>query len=122
VAQRISLALALHNHQPVGNFGWVFGDVYDTAYRPMLDALDRHPRVRLALHYTGPLLDWLRAEAVARGTIGPDDLDLIRSTDDMAEACSMLTAAYAARATEDAKAARVEDGGSARGRTATPGL
>jgi hypothetical protein len=62
VAPRISLALALHNHQPVGNFGWVFGDVYDTAYRPMLDALDRHPGVRLALHYTGPLLDWLRVE------------------------------------------------------------
>ncbi len=62
MAPRISLALALHNHQPVGNFGWVFGDVYDQAYRPMLDALDRHPRVRLALHYTGPLLDWLGAE------------------------------------------------------------
>ena len=62
MAPRISLALALHNHQPVGNFGWVFGDVYDQAYRPMLDALERHPGVRLALHYTGPLLDWLRAE------------------------------------------------------------
>ncbi len=62
MAPRISLALALHNHQPVGNFGWVFGDVYDQAYLPMLDALDRHPGVRLALHYTGPLLDWLRAE------------------------------------------------------------
>jgi alpha-amylase len=46
----------------VGNFGWVFGDVYEQAYRPMLDALDRHPGVRVALHYTGPLLDWLRAE------------------------------------------------------------
>ncbi len=62
MAPRISLALALHNHQPVGNFGWVFGDVYDQAYRPMLDAIERHPGVRLALHYTGPLLDWLRAE------------------------------------------------------------
>jgi alpha-amylase len=62
VAPRISLALAIHNHQPVGNFGWVFGDVYEQAYRPMLDALDRHPGVRVALHYTGPLLDWLRAE------------------------------------------------------------
>lgn len=62
MAPRISLALALHNHQPVGNFGWVFGDVYEQAYRPMLDALDRHPGVRLALHYTGPLLDWFRAE------------------------------------------------------------
>ncbi len=62
MAPRISLALALHNHQPVGNFGWVIGDVHDQAYRPMLDALDRHPGVRLALHYTGPLLDWLRVE------------------------------------------------------------
>ncbi len=62
MAPRISLALALHNHQPVGNFGWVFADVFDAAYRPMVEALDRHPRVRLALHYTGPLLDWLSAE------------------------------------------------------------
>ena len=62
MAPRISLALALHNHQPVGNFGWVFGDVFDRAYRPMVDALERHPGVRVALHYTGPLLDWLRAE------------------------------------------------------------
>jgi alpha-amylase/alpha-mannosidase (GH57 family) len=62
VAPRISLALALHNHQPVGNFGWVFADVYEQAYRPMLEALERHPGVRLALHYTGPLLDWLGSE------------------------------------------------------------
>jgi len=62
LAPRISLALALHNHQPVGNFGWVLADVYQQAYQPMLDALARHPGVRLALHYTGPLLDWLRSE------------------------------------------------------------
>ena len=62
MAPRISLALALHNHQPVGNFGWVLADVYEHAYLPMLDALDRHPGVRLALHYTGPLLGWLSAE------------------------------------------------------------
>ncbi len=59
---RISLALAIHNHQPVGNFGWVFGDVYQHAYEPMVAALERHPGVRLSLHYTGPLLEWLRAE------------------------------------------------------------
>ena len=28
----------------------------------MVEALERHPGVRLSLHYTGPLLDWLRAE------------------------------------------------------------
>lgn len=59
---RISLALAIHNHQPVGNFGWVIERNYDRAYQPLLDALERHPTVRLALHYTGPLLQWLRAE------------------------------------------------------------
>jgi alpha-amylase len=58
---RISLALILHNHQPVGNFGWVIGEVYERAYEPMVDALERHPGVRLALHYTAPLLEWLDA-------------------------------------------------------------
>ncbi|MGK2850543.1 MAG: alpha-amylase/4-alpha-glucanotransferase domain-containing protein [Candidatus Limnocylindrales bacterium] len=62
---RISLALTLHNHQPVGNFGWVFAEVYEQAYEPMLAALERHPGVRLSLHYTGPLLEWLVAERPA---------------------------------------------------------
>ena len=69
---RISLALALHNHQPVGNFGWVFAEVYEQAYAPMIDALERHPGVRLSLHYTGPLLTWLSAER-------PDAIERLRS-------------------------------------------
>jgi alpha-amylase len=66
---RVSLALVLHNHQPVGNFGWVIQDVYEQAYLPMLDALDRHPGIRVGLHYTGPLLSWFadnRPEALHR--------------------------------------------------------
>ncbi len=62
---RISLALALHNHQPVGNFGWVIADVYEHSYEPLVAALERHPGIRLALHYTGPLLDWLAVERPA---------------------------------------------------------
>ena len=31
----------------------------------MVAALERHPHVRLSLHYSGPLLDWLRAERPA---------------------------------------------------------
>jgi len=50
--RRISLALAIHNHQPVGNFGWVLDEVFEGAYLPMVDALERHPTVRLSLHYT----------------------------------------------------------------------
>ena len=65
MSRRISLALTLHNHQPIGNFGWVFADVFEQAYRPMVAALQRHPSVRLGLHYTGPLLEWLIAERPA---------------------------------------------------------
>lgn len=57
---RLTLALAFHNHQPVGNFPSVFAQAYQQAYEPMVGALERHPGIRVALHYTGPLLDWLR--------------------------------------------------------------
>jgi hypothetical protein len=57
---RLHLALAIHNHQPVGNFDHVFEEAYHRAYAPMVAALERHPAVRLALHYSGPVLDWLR--------------------------------------------------------------
>ena len=60
-SRRISLALTLHNHQPVGNFGWVFDEIYEKAYLPMIEALERHPKVRISLHYTGPLLEWFAA-------------------------------------------------------------
>lgn len=57
--KKIYFGLALHNHQPVDNFPWVFQKAYSQAYLPMLEALERHPRIRISLHYSGPLLDWL---------------------------------------------------------------
>jgi len=57
--KRIYLALAIHNHQPVGNFDHVFDEAYRLAYEPLVAALECHPHVRLALHYSGPLRDWL---------------------------------------------------------------
>ena len=65
VTDRISLALVLHNHQPVGNFGWVIAEAYERAYAPMVQALEDHPTIRVGLHYSGPLLDWLRSEQPA---------------------------------------------------------
>ncbi|GCF07697.1 alpha-amylase/4-alpha-glucanotransferase domain-containing protein [Dictyobacter arantiisoli] len=55
----IHLGLLLHNHQPVGNFPWVFQQVYESSYLPLIEALERHPGVHLSLHYTGSLIDWL---------------------------------------------------------------
>jgi 4-alpha-glucanotransferase len=82
VPNRISFALAIHNHQPVGNFGWVFAEVYDAAYEPMVAALERHPGVRIALHYSGPLLRWLQSERPAfidrlRALIAQDQVEIM---------------------------------------------
>ncbi len=57
--KHISLGLVLHNHQPVGQSNNVFEENYERSYEPMIAALERHPGVRVGLHYTGSLLDWL---------------------------------------------------------------
>ena len=55
----VTLLMAVHCHQPVGNFGFVFEEAFAKAYDPFLAVLERHPGVRLSLHYSGCLLDWL---------------------------------------------------------------
>ena len=57
----VTLLMAVHCHQPVGNFGFVFEEAYAKSYDPFLRVLERHPGVRMALHYSGSLLDWLQA-------------------------------------------------------------
>ena len=57
--KQIYLGLAIHNHQPLGNFPWVFEQAYQQAYLPMVEALEKHTIVRLSLHYSGCLIDWL---------------------------------------------------------------
>jgi 4-alpha-glucanotransferase len=82
VSGRVSLSLVIHNHQPVGNFGWVIEDVYEHAYSPMLHALERHPGIRLGLHYTGPLLQWMIANKPAaidqiRGLVDRGQVEIV---------------------------------------------
>src|SRR2546428_12751774 len=59
MSNRLILSLAIHNHQPVGNFPHVFEAAFRQAYLPMAEAPERHPRIRVAMHYSGPLPDWL---------------------------------------------------------------
>ena len=40
----------------------MIAEVFEHAYLPFVDALERHPGVRVSLHYSGPLLEWLAAE------------------------------------------------------------
>lgn len=80
------LSLAIHNHQPVGNFANVFESAYSQSYLPMLQALQRHPRVRVAMHYSGPLLDWLEGAH-------PEFFPLLRSLVDRAQV-ELMTGGY----------------------------
>lgn len=59
--EKIFLGLVLHNHQPVGNFPWIFASAYEKAYLPMVQALEKHSSIHLSMHYSGPLLDWILA-------------------------------------------------------------
>lgn len=55
----VDLLFCAHNHQPVGNFEHVLEDAYKLCYKPQIDVLEAHPGVRIALHYSGPLLEWI---------------------------------------------------------------
>src|SRR5262249_54872699 len=56
---RTTLLLALHNHQPHGNFDDVLDRAYADCYAPLIELLLEMPAIRCALHYTGALLEWL---------------------------------------------------------------
>ena len=51
---------AVHNHQPVGNFGHIFKAAFGECYRPFLEGLAEHPGFRFALHFSGPLWEYMQ--------------------------------------------------------------
>src|ERR1035438_5612483 len=53
------LILMVHAHQPAGNFQYVFEDCYAKSYETFLSLVEKHPAVRMALHYSGSLLHWI---------------------------------------------------------------
>ncbi len=57
--KKINLILALHNHQPTGNFDNVIHEACDKAYKPFLDMLDKYPSLKVAIHFSGCLLEWM---------------------------------------------------------------
>ncbi len=50
---------AVHNHQPVGNFDDVVKGAFKDCYRPLLERLAAHPGFRFALHFSGPLWEYM---------------------------------------------------------------
>jgi len=62
---RIRLILALHNHQPVGNFDHVFQQAFEDSYNPFLDVFSRYESLKISLHISGSLMEWLQANQPA---------------------------------------------------------
>jgi len=48
----ISSVFAVHNHQPIGNFEKVFEEAFQLSYKPFLEVMENHPRLKL--HNIGP--------------------------------------------------------------------
>lgn len=66
---QVQLVLVVHNHQPVGNFDEVFAAAYGNAYLPFLRMLADYPAVKLGLHTSGCLWEWLEANRPEYGRL-----------------------------------------------------
>lgn len=55
---KFTLAFALHNHQPVGNFSAVFEEAHKKCYLPFLELIKKYPDLHFSLHQSGILWDW----------------------------------------------------------------
>jgi len=68
---KVQFIFCLHNHQPVGNFDFVAEDAYQKSYLPFLKVLERHPNIKIVLHYTGILYHFFEQHH-------PEFIDLLR--------------------------------------------
>ena len=69
--RKINFVFGIHNHQPVGNFDFVFEDAFRRSYQPLLDVISDFPDFKVNLHYSGILQQWIAQHH-------PDHLDQIR--------------------------------------------
>ena len=57
----LRLVLVFHNHQPIGNFDGVFEQAYQDSYLPFLDVFENYDRLKIAIHTSGSLMEWIDA-------------------------------------------------------------
>jgi len=51
--------LAVHNHQPVGNFPSIFDQAFRDCYLPFLREMSSFPTIKFTLHFSGPLWEYM---------------------------------------------------------------
>ncbi len=68
---KVQFIFAIHNHQPVGNFEFVAEEAYQKSYLPFVKVLERHPKIKVTLHYTGILYRFFEEKH-------PEFIDMLR--------------------------------------------
>jgi hypothetical protein len=84
--KKIKFAFVIHNHQPIGNFEHVFEHAFSHSYLPFLEILERHPRFKIGLHFSGILIEWIKKHH-------PKTLDKLRAIVQRGQV-EMLTGGY----------------------------
>jgi len=68
---KANFAMAIHFHQPVGNFDHVIENACNRCYVPFLKTLKKYSEIRMSLHFTGCLLEWMEKNR-------PEIIDMIK--------------------------------------------
>ncbi len=58
--EKVAFLFCVHNHQPVGNFLHILENAYEKAYLPFIEVLKKYPFMKISIHYTGILWDFLK--------------------------------------------------------------
>jgi len=68
---KVYFGICLHFHQPVGNFDNIVERAYQNCYKPFLDVYEQYPDIKMAMHFSGCLLDYFEDKH-------PDYLDRVK--------------------------------------------
>ncbi|MCF7886020.1 MAG: DUF1926 domain-containing protein [Candidatus Marinimicrobia bacterium] len=57
--KKINFIFGIHNHQPTGNFDFVFESAFEKSYKPIIDTLEKFEDIHMTFHFSGCLLEWI---------------------------------------------------------------
>ena len=57
--KKLKFVFGSHCHQPVGNFDFVFEKALKEAYEPFFRELSEFPGIKMSVHISGPLIEWI---------------------------------------------------------------
>ena len=91
-----------------GGFG-TLDELFESLTLIQTGKIRHFPVVLIGAEYWSGLLEWIRSQPIPRGNVSTQDLDLMQCTDDMHEACRLLTEGFTRREEADRDAQEAED-------------